>query len=130
MKYKKFIAWFAVLALYVGFLYLFQTPREGMSYITQGDGVSGEGVANPSIGHGFTAEIIRAPRPYFFGLVRLPAYVLGMNIDSVNHLVLEWIMSISLVALIGLELWQRRKTKTKSESIMIVDEDTGERLLV
>jgi hypothetical protein len=103
LKYKKFVAWFIVFFGYVAFLYLFSTPVETLLSGTITKGASGGSVVAPGISNVVNVQIIRAPRPYIFGLIHLPAYVLGINIDWLNQLIIDYIMFPLLIIFI---IWE------------------------
>ena len=103
MGYKKFILWIILFLGYIGFLHLFSTPVETSMSGAITEGVSGSSVVVPGISNLVTVEIIRAPRKYWFGIIKAPAYVLGMNIDSFNKLVIDYAMPLLLVVFI---IWE------------------------
>ena len=100
MRFKKFVVWLIIFLGYVAFLYLFSTPVEILSSGTITKGVSNNFVVAPGISNVISVQIIRAPRPYIFGLIHLPAYVLGTNIDWLNRLIIDHIMFPLLILFI------------------------------
>lgn len=104
MRYKKFILWFVLFFGYIGFLHLFSTPVETSASGTIKEGTSVGSILVPGISNVVTVQITRAPREYLFGIIKAPAYVLGMNIDSLNHLVIDYVMPLLLLIFIVWEV--------------------------
>jgi len=103
LRYKKFILWLIIFFGYLGFLHLFSTPVETSASGTIKEGVSGGPVVVPGVSNIVSVQIIRAPREYWLGIIKAPAYVLGMNIDSLNHLVIDYAMPLLLLIFI---IWE------------------------
>ncbi len=100
MRYKKFIFWLIIFFGYIAFLHLLSTPVETSTAGTVKEGFSGGPFVVPGISNTVSVQIIRAPREYWFGIIKAPAYVLGMNIDSLNHLVIDYAMPLLLLVFI------------------------------
>jgi len=103
MRFKKFIFWLVVFFGYIGFLHLFSTPVETSVSGTIKEGASAGSILVPGISNVVTVQITRAPREYWLGIIKAPAYVLGMNIDSLNHLIIDYAMPLLLLIFI---IWE------------------------
>ena len=112
MGYKKFILWLIIFFGYLGFLHILSTPIESSISGTMKRGVSGGPVVVPGVSNVVSVQIIRAPRNYWFGIIKVPAYVLGMNIDSLNHLVIDYAMPLLLLIFIIWEVVMRSKQES------------------
>lgn len=109
MGYKKFILWLIIFFGYIGFLHLFSTPVETSVTGAIKEGISGGSIVVPGISNVVSVQVTRAPRKYWFGIIKAPAYVLGMNIDSLNHLVIDYAMPSLLLIFIIWEVIHFRK---------------------
>ncbi|MHA1852613.1 MAG: hypothetical protein ACTSUF_03790 [Candidatus Heimdallarchaeaceae archaeon] len=115
MKYKKFILWLFLFFGYIGFLHLFSTPVETSASGMVKEGISRGSVVVPGMSNLVTVQIIRAPREYWLGIIKAPAYVFGMNIDFLNRLVIDYAMPLLLLIFIIWEFIVRfRKGGTNS----------------
>jgi hypothetical protein len=103
LGYRKFILWFIIFIGYIGLLHLFSSPVSELISGSISQGVSGGSIVAPGISNVVTVQVIRAPKEYWFGIIKAPAYVLGMNIDSLNHLVIDYTMPLLLVIFI---IWE------------------------
>jgi len=104
LRYGKFILWLILFFGYLGFLHLLSTPIETSLTGSIKEGVSGGSVVVPGVSNIVSVQIIRAPREYWFGIIKAPAYVLGMNIDSLNHLVIDYAMPLLLLIFVVWEV--------------------------
>jgi hypothetical protein len=104
LRHKKFILWLVIFFGYLGFLHLFSTPIESSISGTITEGISGGPFVVPGISNVVNVQVIRAPREYWLGIIKAPAYVLGMNIDSFNHLVIDYTMPSLLLIFIVWEV--------------------------
>jgi hypothetical protein len=103
LGYKKFILWLIIFIGYIGFLHLFSDQGTELISGSITQGISGNSIVAPGISNMVTVQVIRAPKKYWLGLITAPAYVLGMNIDSFNHLVIDYTMPLLLVIFI---IWE------------------------
>ena len=104
MGYKKFVLWIIIFFGYLGFLHLLSTPVESSISGIIKKGYSGGAVVVPGVSNVVSVQVIRAPREYWFGVIKAPAYVLGMNIDSLNHLVIDYTLPVLLLVFIVWEV--------------------------
>ena len=77
----------------------------------------------PGVSNVVTVQVIRAPREYWSGIIKAPAYVLGMNIDSFNHLVIDYVMPLLLLVFIVWEVITRFRKGNGGSTLAI---PTGE----
>jgi len=103
LGYKKFILWLVLFFGYLGFLHLFSTPVETSASGTIKEGFSQGSFVVPGISNVVTVQITRAPRQYWFGIIKAPAYVFGANIDWLNHLVIDYALPSLLLIFI---IWE------------------------